>query len=98
MSETWDDDDIKGLSITYEFHITKTIRGARDSLGGQAGMGPPLEPDEVVGYYEVENVSLYEVDLDMSALEVDDHYGEEEEMTEDIAEKVTKKIQELMGE
>ena len=44
--------------MTFSFTITREIevevsydawpasRGARDSLGGKAGAGPPLEPDE----------------------------------------------------
>ena len=46
------------MSHTFSFTITREIevevsydawpacRGARDSLGGKAGAGPPLEPDE----------------------------------------------------
>lgn len=30
--------------VTYEYH--PGCRGARDSLGGVRGAGPPLEPDE----------------------------------------------------
>jgi hypothetical protein len=38
-----DDEEIK-LEITYSSYAG--CRGARDSLGGKRGAGPPLEPDE----------------------------------------------------
>jgi hypothetical protein len=40
---TRDDDD---LEVEVEYTFSKGCRGARDSLGGKAGAGPPLEPDE----------------------------------------------------
>ena len=32
------------VEVTYDY--TRASRGARDSCGGVAGAGPPLEPDE----------------------------------------------------
>jgi hypothetical protein len=32
--------------INVEFEYRRAYRGARDSLGGVRGAGPPLEPDE----------------------------------------------------
>jgi hypothetical protein len=40
---TRDGDD---LEVEVEYTFSKGCRGARDSLGGKAGAGPPLEPDE----------------------------------------------------
>ena len=34
------------LEIEVEFNFSKGRKGQRDSLGGKAGAGPPLEPDD----------------------------------------------------
>ena len=42
----WEDADDKEHQIQVEFTVWHGCRGARDSLGGVRGAGPPLEPDE----------------------------------------------------
>ena len=34
------------LNVVVEYDVHAATRGARDSLGGKADAGPPLEPDE----------------------------------------------------
>lgn len=47
-------------------------RGARDSLGGRAGMGPPLEPDEAEDF-EIDTVT----DESGQEIEISDQEHEE---------------------
>lgn len=56
----FDNDEIQ---VEYEEVGRNTSRGARDSLGGVAGMGPALEPDEVEIGYSLTKVELFGVDL-----------------------------------
>jgi hypothetical protein len=42
----WEDADDKEHAIRVEFTLLPGCRGARDSLCGVRGAGPPLEPDE----------------------------------------------------
>ena len=44
MKTTYILGDDTEVTITWEY--SPPSRGARDSLGGKAGAGPPLEPDE----------------------------------------------------
>ena len=64
------------LLIEYEEIAGKTHRGARDSLGGVAGMGPPIEPDETEVGGRITKVSLFDVDLtshfDTDAMDIED--------------------------
>ena len=43
------------IEFTVEYRYSPPHRGARDSFGGKAGMGPQLEPDEPE-YFEVQAV------------------------------------------
>ena len=97
MKDTWDDEDMGGLSVEFEYFHTQTIYGARDSLGGVPNMGPPIEPDELIYRYEVQKVSLYDVTLDMDDLDLKEYYEDEVDLCEDVSEKVSKSIQEHMG-
>ena len=65
------------ISIGYELHLHKTVRGARDSLGGVAGMGPPIEPDEEFYHIEVKQVEVFGIDI-IDEIEVDDFYTSED--------------------
>ena len=51
------------LNVEYEIIAGKTTMGARDSLGGVPGAGPPLEPDETEYGAEIVKVTLFDVDL-----------------------------------
>lgn len=44
-------------------HVSLPSRGPRDSLGGQAGMGPPLEPDEDLGIEGVEDEQGNDIEI-----------------------------------
>ena len=46
MKTYWEDADDKEHAIRVEFTHWAGCRGARDSLCGVRGAGPPLEPDE----------------------------------------------------
>jgi hypothetical protein len=48
-----DEDEIE-VVVEYIYH--RAYHGARDSLGGVRGAGPPLEPDEPAGI-EIESVT-----------------------------------------
>ena len=37
---------VKGIELLVKFDYCRAHKGARDSLGGVRGAGPPLEPDE----------------------------------------------------
>ncbi len=51
------------LSVEYKIITGETIKGARDSLGGVAGMGPPLEPDETEYACQIAKVTFFDLDL-----------------------------------
>jgi hypothetical protein len=44
--ETTIERDDQEIKLEVEYSAYKGCKGARDSLGGKAGAGPPLEPDE----------------------------------------------------
>jgi hypothetical protein len=46
----------RDITVTYIYHSAS--RGARDSLGGVRGAGPPLEPDEPE-CVEIESVMMH---------------------------------------
>jgi hypothetical protein len=37
---------MREIPVIVDYHYTKATRGARDTIGGVRGAGPPLEPDE----------------------------------------------------
>lgn len=49
--------------VSVEYAFIPACRGARDSLGGIRGAGPPLEPDEPA-HCEVLAVTVYRVSAD----------------------------------
>ena len=51
------------LDVEYKFH--KGGPGARDSLGGKANAGPPLEPDDP-GEMEILSIKYAGNDFDLS--------------------------------
>ena len=51
------------LAVEYKFH--KGGPGARDSLGGKAGAGPPLEPDDA-GEIEILSIKYAGNDFEVS--------------------------------
>jgi hypothetical protein len=69
-----DDKEIK-LEITYSAY--KGCRGARDSLGGKAGAGPPLEPDEPPSI-EIESVIDMETGADFELTRAEENKIENE--------------------
>ncbi|MCH8066948.1 MAG: hypothetical protein IIC69_00010 [Nanoarchaeota archaeon] len=91
MTETmeWENGE---LNVEYELVSGKTTRGARDSLGGVAGMGPPLEPDETEYGAEIVKVTLFDVDLTHHFK----HIGPVDE--DDLWEHVEKTFKELAEE
>jgi hypothetical protein len=50
------------LPVVVNYTFTSASRGARDSLGGKRGAGPPLEPDEPAEV-EIESVIYKGVDI-----------------------------------
>jgi len=92
IMDTWDDEDIGGLSVQFEYELVQTIYGSVEYKGG-----PPLEPDEHIYKYTVEKVILYDVTLNRDDLELNDYYEDEEDMAADVSEKVSKAIQDKMG-
>jgi len=54
------------LKIIVEYTYHRACRGARDSLGGVRGAGPPLEPDED------EHVDIDSVKCQGHEIEIDD--------------------------
>ena len=88
MSERYDGLD-EDFEVWVETH-TRTTRGARDSLGGMAGMGPPIEPDYEDYRVEIEKVIIMGVDVtdsfDTSTL-FDDENGELYDHIQDVIKK-----------
>jgi len=68
--------------VEIEERGRKYHKGARDSLGGKAGMGPPLEPDEVEIGYSIKRVSLF--DMDITSNFDTDMVSDEENLYEEI--------------
>ena len=56
---------VEGVPIRVYLECWPATRGARDSLDGVAGAGPPLEPDELADF---EIVAAYVGRHDISAL------------------------------
>lgn len=50
-----------GLVLEVEVSTWLATRGARDSLGGRPGAGPPLEPDEPAGF-DIEKITVKDID------------------------------------
>jgi len=90
MNKEFMDFENDELVVEYELIAGKTTRGARDSLGGVAGMGPPLEPDETEYGAEIVKVTLFGVDL----TEKFKHIGPVDE--ESFYDEVYKTFKELM--
>jgi len=80
------------LVVEYELVAEKTTRGARDSLGGVAGMGPVLEPDETEYGASLVKVTLFDVDLTHKFT----HIGTVDE--DDFYDEINKTFKELMEE
>lgn len=79
-TETMEFDEMP-ISVRYEVAGHQHVRGARDSLGGQAGMGPPLEPDEDSYAYQLVRVMAFDVDItdkfrDLGVLEEEEFFEE----------------------
>ncbi len=92
-TDTWVDDQVRGLEVDFTCEFVKCIRGSREYYGG-----PPLEPDENVYRYIVTGVRMYEVEVDICLLKLDEYYEDEVNMAEDVSEKMTELIEERMGE
>jgi len=75
--------EVDGVSLLVEYTYHKASRGARDSLGGIAGAGPPLEPDEP----ESVDVESVRSDDDIQGL-----------LSEDQIEQITRAILEKLAE
>jgi hypothetical protein len=69
-----DDEEIK-LEITYSSYAG--CRGARDSLGGKAGAGAQLEPDEPASI-EIESVIDMETGFDFELTRAEENKIENE--------------------
>jgi len=95
--ETWEDEEVAGLAIDYKWKREKTILGVRDSVGGIPGMGPPLEPDEEIGYFEVVTVLLYGVEIELPILSIVNKFEDANELVNEISENVTELIEERLG-
>ena len=54
-----EDDVTDEISVEVTYDYSRGCRGARDSLGGVRGAGPPLEPDEPPS---VEIISVMDAD------------------------------------
>jgi hypothetical protein len=69
---------------------SKTYRGARDSLGGKAGMGPPIEPDDIESAAQIQKVEVMGIDI-THIFDTSTYFGDEGQLDEHIG-KVLKKI------
>jgi hypothetical protein len=61
------------ITVTVDYSFSRARRGARDSLCGVRGAGPPLEPDE---------------DEEIEIQSVTDENGKEVELTADETDKI----------
>jgi len=70
------------VNVEVEYTAHRAHRGARDSLGGKRGAGPPLEPDEPAGI-EIESVTdtVSGADVELTDTELD-------RITDEISEKL----------
>lgn len=70
LDTTIERDDAE-IPVTVEYSYHKGCPGRRDSLGGRAGCGPPLEPDdpEEIEIQSVKGPDGKEVDLTDDELE-----------------------------
>ncbi len=71
------DDDVVEVVVEYAYH--RTLFGARDSLSGKAGAGPPIEPDEPA-HVEIQSVTMADT-------------GEEVELSDDEARELMQRIE-----
>lgn len=76
------------LLVELEEADSHTIYGARDSLGGRAGMGPPIEPDETQYSYSIKQVRL--ADVEITQFFDTSETGDEERMYELVVEGIEK--------
>jgi len=65
------------IEIEVEYTAHRAHRGMRDSLGGKAGAGPPLEPDEDA-YVEIDEV------FDKDGIDIELTIQEHERILEEI--------------
>lgn len=68
------------LEISYTYHRARS--GARDSLGGRRGAGPPLEPDEPAS---IEILSAKDENGDEVVLTRDEEAAVEEKAFDEVA-------------
>ena len=64
------------IEIEIQYYYHKSYRGARDSLGGKRGAGPPLEPDEP-SYVEIEEVIELENGTEIELTETEQEHFKE---------------------
>jgi hypothetical protein len=82
--ETTIERDDKEIKIEVEYSAYKGCRGARDSLGGKAGAGPQLEPDEPPSI-EIESATNIET-------------GEDVELTKSEENKIESELWDELGD
>lgn len=90
--DTWEDEDVRGLTFDFESEIVQTIYGATEFR-----FGPKIEPDEHLCQYTVLKVRLYDVEIDIDNLGIEEFYKDECDMAEDVVEKVCLAIKQHLG-
>lgn len=63
--------------------VSKTHYGRRDSLGGKAGMGPPIEPDEIESRAQIQKVVLMGIDITHN-FDINSYFDDEGEIDEHV--------------